>query len=1036
MMKSENHKSLVDLLQKRAAEQPDRLAFNFLLDGESLEAKVSYSELDARARAIGAVLQKKGLTGKTVVLLYAPGPEYIAGFFGCLYGGAIAVPAYPPNPSQIRLTIKKLQGVMKDAGCAAVLATSDLVRKLRPLFLLNPSMWKLKWIPTDQIDTSAGDRWKDTNLTRDHIAFLQYTSGSTGDPKGVMLSHGNLLCNLESIQKVCGYNPDSRGVSWLPPYHDMGLIGGILCPIYSGFPITLMSPIDFLTKPLRWLQAISKYKATASVAPNFGYALCVRKISAEDRAKLDLSSWRIAKNGAEPIRQEVLESFYQTFKEQGFKKEAFFPCYGLAESTLFVTGPAPGRGSFSVLVDATSLEQNKVTLLDEKEASNANSRRLVGCGVSAPHQKMAIVNPDTCVECEEGTIGEIWISSGSVAKGYWKQPERSEKTFRARIVGKESFGAFLRTGDLGFMTRDGELYVTGRLKDLVIIRGRNHYPQDIERTVEQATHSVRPGCSAAFAVDVNGEEKLVVVSEVERRFTVSAKRNIPGEGLKGEPEKLKPLDSEAVFQAIRRAVAHNHEIQLHEMVLVRAGSIPKTSSGKIRRSTTKQEYLAKKLATIATDSLGNGGTRSRAPEEKTVDQSLERETPRVIHENHPGIEKELRAKLSTTLGIPVDNLDVSQSMSSIGMDSLSLVEFGTFIQSRYGIDLSFEKFFGDTSISALANELACLGAIPGGGNNSAKPVGKIASPIPLRTMFEYERLSAGETWQRALVFLYVPFGISLVLARISALAVWIPLFFPFALLSRRLTQLYFKGICVLAGMFVFVHNRDAFNPYSGPRVVVANHPFTLDGAAWMSVSPSALVVAEKLAQNRFYRLFSRIARFVVVQQKNTLPKLYDAVNSSDRPVVCFPEGCTTNGIAGVLRYHPFLFSLGVPVHPVSIRLRRPMPLVHSLLWNNYYADLFWQLFVPWTIFDMTLLPPESKRPEESAQEFADRVQRLTARSVGLVPVGYDADDKTRLRNKTKSKRKGIARVASVYRIGWTEGPAIKDSGKDSKKKAA
>ena len=312
-MNPANMKSLVEVLRTRAAEQPDQLAFNFLLDGESLEAKVSYSELDARARAIGAVLQKKGLTGKTVVLLYAPGPEYIAGFFGCLYGGAIAVPAYPPNPSQIRLTVKKLQGVMKDAGCAAVLATTDIVRKLKPLFLLSPSMWRLKWIPTDQVESSAGDRWKDTNLTPDHIAFLQYTSGSTGEPKGVMLSHGNLIANLETIQKGFDYTTKSRGVIWLPPYHDMGLIGGILCPIFTGFPVVLMSPIDFLMKPQRWLQAVSKYKATVTGGPNFAYALCVRKISAEDKVKLDLSSLLVAFNGAEPIRNEVLESCAQKF---------------------------------------------------------------------------------------------------------------------------------------------------------------------------------------------------------------------------------------------------------------------------------------------------------------------------------------------------------------------------------------------------------------------------------------------------------------------------------------------------------------------------------------------------------------------------------------------------------------------------------------------------------------------------------------------------------------------------------------------------
>ncbi|HRK01281.1 MAG TPA: AMP-binding protein, partial [Oligoflexia bacterium] len=710
-MNAAEQKSLVDVLRGRARETPDRLAFNFLLDGESLEAPVTYAELDARARAIGAVLQKKGLTGKPVVLLYAPGPEYIAGFFGCLYAGAIAVPAYPPNPSQIRLTVKKLQGIMKDAGCAAVLATSDIVLRLKPLFLLSPSMWRLKWVPTDRVEDSAGDRWVETELTRDHLAFLQYTSGSTGEPKGVMLSHGNLLSNLESIRIGFGYTPDSRGMVWLPPYHDMGLIGGILCPIFTGFPVVLMSPIDFLTKPLRWLQAISKYKATVSGGPNFAYALCVRKISAEDRASLDLSSWKVAFNGAEPIRNEVLESFSQTFKGQGFKKEAFFPCYGLAESALFVTGIPPGRGAVSVVVDSAELEKNKVVLRpDQSTPGDVSSKRLVGCGMSAVAQKMLIVNPDTCEICTDGSIGEVWVSSASVAKGYWKQEERSEKTFRARVKNQHGLGAFLRTGDLGFITASGELYVTGRLKDLIIIRGRNHYPQDIERTVEQATHSVRPGCSAAFAIDVGGDEKLVVVSEVERRFSPTAKRSIVGEGIKNEPERLKELDSEAVFQAIRKAVGHNHEIQIHEIVLVRAGSVPKTSSGKIRRSTTKQAYLSKELHTVATDLFGTGTPKRPLNAVNDSNKNSEAESsnalPRVLHENQPGIEKELREKLAAAMNAPVDSLDVTQPMSSIGLDSLHLVEIGTYIQGRYGIDLSFEKFFGDTSIAALANELA------------------------------------------------------------------------------------------------------------------------------------------------------------------------------------------------------------------------------------------------------------------------------------------------------------------------------------------
>lgn len=564
--------SLVDVLRWRAAVQGNKRAYTFLVDGENDEAHMTYAELDRRARALAATLRSYGAAGERVLLLYPPGLEYVAGFLACLYAGAIAVPAYPPDPSRLNRTLPRLQAMVADAEATIALTTSQIMMMAQFLFQQAPDLAQLRWLATDEIKDKEAANWREPQIGRDTLAFLQYTSGSTRAPRGVMLTHSNLLHNSSVIQDAFEVNENTVGVIWLPPYHDMGLIGGVLQPAFGGSTCILMSPLSFLQRPMRWLEAVSRYGGTISGGPNFAYDLCVRKVKPEHLETLDLSQWSVAFNGAEPIRPETLHLFAETFAPCGFNKDAFYPCYGLAEATLIVSGGEKSDPPVYFTVDKPALERDRVVPAD---ADAANAQTLVGCGTTMPDQQIVIVDPDTLARCPDGQVGEIWVTGPSVAGGYWKQPEENKRTFGARVAGTEQ-GSFLRTGDLGFL-RNGELFVGGRLKDLIIIDGLNHYPQDIELTVENCHAAVRPGCSAAFAVDINNQERLVVVTEVAGRPGANGKDG---------------LDTKAIGNTIRRAIATNHDLRVHDVVLLKARSIPKTSSGKIQRHACKADYLA------------------------------------------------------------------------------------------------------------------------------------------------------------------------------------------------------------------------------------------------------------------------------------------------------------------------------------------------------------------------------------------------------------------------------------------------------------
>lgn len=562
--------TLVHLVRHRAACQASDIAFTFLVDGENEQVHLTNAELDRQARAIGAWLQSLDLVGERALLLYPPGLEFVAAFFGCLYAGVTAVPVFPPRRNR---SLTRIQAIADDAQARVALTTDVVVRLMQPLIHETPHLEALTWLTTDHVPAGMEERWQFPDVHTDTLAFLQYTSGSTGAPKGVMLNHGNLLHNSALIAYAFEHTRSGVGVFWLPSYHDMGLIGGILQPLYVGRPNILMSPVAFLQKPYRWLSAITRFGGTTSGGPNFAYDLCVRKITPEQKATLDLSTWQVAFNGAEPVRADTIERFCEAFGPCGFRREAFYPCFGMAEATLIVSGGFVKKPPVIRWYQTAALGQDEVV---PAEPHDPQARALVGCGSNLPDQEIVIVNPETRTRCPANRVGEIWVRGPSIAQGYWNQPEATEATFRAYLADTGQ-GPYLRTGDLGFLD-EGELFVTGRIKDLIIFRGVNIYPQDIEQTAEKSHPSLLPNAGAAFTVETDGGQRLVLVHEVERRR-------------KGNFEE--------VFDAIRRAVSREHELPLDAIVLVHANSIPKTSSGKIQRHACRNGYLEGGLRVVA-----------------------------------------------------------------------------------------------------------------------------------------------------------------------------------------------------------------------------------------------------------------------------------------------------------------------------------------------------------------------------------------------------------------------------------------------------
>ena len=555
--------NLVDLLRWRASCQPEKKAYTFLPDGEKEEVHLTYGELHRQARSIAALLQSRIRCGERVLLCYPSGLDYIAAFFGCLYANIVAVPTQPPRRNR---PMPQLLAIVADTQATIALTTESILANIKPEFDNLPEPLTVEWLTSDKINEDLAEDWQSPVIENGTLAYLQYTSGSTARPKGVMVSHGNVLSNLAYMDHGFEHTSKSVAVTWLPQFHDMGLVYGIMQPLYNGFPCVIMPSMAFVQKPIRWLRTISRFKATHSGGPNFAYDLCVRKTSAEQRSTLDLSRWVVAFNGAEPIRKETLKRFADAFESCGFRRRAFYPAYGLAETTLKVSGGRKKDDAVYCTVDSEMLKQNRVMKAPEVQQG---SQTLVGSGRGFLDTQIVIVHPDSLTKCKSDEVGEIWVSGPGVAQGYWHLQEETENTFKAQLDGGD--GPFLRTGDLGFL-ENGELFITGRLKDLIIVRGHNYYPHDIERTVEQSHVILKPGGSAAFSVELDNEERLVILAEVER----SGVRN---------------LEINPVILAIRQAVAEEHELQLYSVVLIKPGRLPKTSSGKVQRYIARAQFL-------------------------------------------------------------------------------------------------------------------------------------------------------------------------------------------------------------------------------------------------------------------------------------------------------------------------------------------------------------------------------------------------------------------------------------------------------------
>ena len=635
--------SLVDVLQRQAKRWDNQHGFVFLQDGELAELHLGYAGLDARARALAAELQVLAKPGDRVLLLHPPGLEYVCALFACLYAGMLAVPAYPPLSRQ---SLARFHAVAADAESRLALTDAATLPKIQRQLEPLPELQALRVLASDALgQAGSAALWREHAPAPDDLAILQYTSGSTGNPKGVMLSHGSMLHNLAVIQRYFRVGAESRGLSWLPPYHDMGLVGGILEPLYGGATAVLMPTVSAIQQPLRWLRAISRQRATHSGGPNFAFDICVERIATEDVERLDLSSWQVAYCGAEPVRAETMRRFAEKCSPAGFNPSALYPCYGLAETTLLVSGAPAAR---------------PLIVTPRGDAA----RPLVSCGPPCDGLRLAIVDPILLLPCREGTAGEIWLAGDSVASGYWNKAEETRQVFQARLP--DSDQNYLRTGDLGFV-QAGELYVSGRIKDLIIIHGTNYHAEDIELTVGNCHEALEANAGAAFSIDIEGEERLHVAHEVERSH-------------------LRQLEPEEVMAAVRRAVWQEHGLQVHGVALLRPGGLARTSSGKVRRGACRDGILAGELPLLASRTF-----HGQSPTTRSVPLTLA--SPVVLL---------LRRAVGHVLGVPEATIDIDGRLSDLGLDSLGAMQLQLHVENALGVVLPIETLMDAGNLRQLA----------------------------------------------------------------------------------------------------------------------------------------------------------------------------------------------------------------------------------------------------------------------------------------------------------------------------------------------
>ena len=660
----ENCTTYTQVIKNREKSIADKIAFRFLEDGVNESESLTYGQLGLSAKAIGNNLQKSGSKGDSVLLIFQPGLSYVKSLFACLYTGFIGVPAYPPRRNK---GIDRILTILKDSGANICLTTRQIYSDIQRNFKDNKEFSYLKWIIVDDINIVDHETFYEEQLHPRDPSIIQYTSGSTGNPKGVVITQQNLLYNSEYIRQSFDHDSELVGVNWLPIFHDMGLIGTVLQPPYVGGTSVLMPPMAFLKNPVNWLKGIQKYKATTVGGPNFTYEYCISKISNEDIKEIDLTSIKIAFCGAEPIRKSTYLKFSSKFESAGFAEKQFYSCYGMAETTLIVTGGYRNEKPKYLSVDTIYLSENKVVIVSE---ANKNSTSLVGCGHTWLDTKTEIVNPKTMQKCSHDEVGEIWISGPTVADGYWNNPEETKRTFGAMITDLNE-GPFLRTGDLGFF-HEKELFITGRIKDLIIIRGVNYYPHDIEYSIQMAIPEVRPNGGAAFPITVDDTEKLVVVQELERKA-------------------MRDTDHNLIIEKIREVIADEHELEVYSIVLIRAGSVPMTSSGKIQHRQTKYEYLHGDLSIVASWTKEKVNSKDVNFEELTVP-------------TEEAIKEWVILWIMRNQNFRREDIDPDKNIMTYGIDSLAAVTLETEISKQFGFQWHVSSFILNPTINKLVVE--------------------------------------------------------------------------------------------------------------------------------------------------------------------------------------------------------------------------------------------------------------------------------------------------------------------------------------------
>lgn len=649
----------------------DSPAFTHVLGEPGDHDRLSFAQLDERARAIASEIQARGGVGKPVLIVLDPGSDYAASLFACMYARAIAVPIYPPQMLRLQHTLPRLKAVIENTGAKLMLSDRATIGESLS------SLWQMPEsgaIAVDEISPEAASLWDGRLPEPDDVAVLQYTSGSTGNPRGVVLTHRILLSNLHAIVEHIHFE-GARSVQWVPPYHDMGLIGGILLPIYRGVETVIISPTDFVRSPLLWLRCIDYYNGSSNGAPNFGYELCVRRIDHSECEGLDLSSWKVAVAGAEPVRASTLRRFEEKFARYGFDSTTFSPAFGMAETTVMMTGSPLGERYKTFDVDAQALRLGHVITnpvsADRTSQSKPITQELVSSGIPVEGMEFEIVDPETCNALPDGQIGEIWARGGSVAAGYWNDAEATERTFHAKLAstthchGKPSAVGqtrYLRTGDLAARV-DGQLIVTGRLKELIIVAGRNFYPHDIEQIVQSTSEAFKPDTGTAIGIDIDDSEEMVVIQELWR------------------PRKFSP---EELLKDVVAAIAEKAQVTPHAIVLVRSGSLPKTSSGKLQRTDTKEMFLKGELIEIARWQAGNTATSTPKPFEAPATES----------------EKTIASIWSSILG--VESVSGNDDFFHLGGSSLLIAQMLTEVGERYSVSIPMTALFRNPTLKEFA----------------------------------------------------------------------------------------------------------------------------------------------------------------------------------------------------------------------------------------------------------------------------------------------------------------------------------------------